>query len=223
MLLASNTENFFNVFRDYNDAIWPMQIVFYLIALSMIFLVFYKKSWSSRAISVMLAIFWVWVGLVYYLMFFRQNTPFIAIPFGILFIVQAALFLYLGVYKGGLSFGFKSDIYGLLGAFFILFSLVLYPIIGYISGHTYPAAPIIIAPCPTTIFTFGLLLMLEKNFNKYLLIIPLLWALVGTGAVVMYGVYADVMLPITGIMSTALILRRYMASGAGISRVKTQA
>ena len=41
-----------------------------------------------------------------------------------------------------------------------------------------------VAPAPTTIFTFGMLLMLEGGAPLYLAVIPLLWSLAGGSAAV---------------------------------------
>jgi len=63
---------------------------------------------------------------------------------------------------------------------------------GYLLGHTYPAAPAFGLPCPTTIFTFGILFFTEKNCLVFLLIIPFLWAVIGTFAAIHLGSYEDI-------------------------------
>lgn len=43
----------------------------------------------------------------------------------------------------------------------VAYAMVIHPVIGILVGHTWPAMPMLgIAPCPTTIFTIGLLLLL---------------------------------------------------------------
>jgi hypothetical protein len=81
-------------------------------------------------------------------------------------------------------------------------------VLGYFLGHVYPHSPTFGAPCPTVIFTFGLLLWTDKKLPKYLLGIPLLWSLLGISAAVQWGVLEDVMLLISGLAATAMIVYR---------------
>jgi hypothetical protein len=65
-----------------------------------------------------------------------------------------------------------------------------------------------VAPCPTTIFTFGILLWATKPVPAYLLIIPLLWSFFGIIAAVNWRVYQDYGLVVAGVLGTILILIR---------------
>jgi hypothetical protein len=65
-----------------------------------------------------------------------------------------------------------------------------------------------VAPCPTTIFTFGILLWTTDRVPKYLLVIPLLWALVGTFAALSLGIPEDYALPVAALISLALLIWR---------------
>src|SRR5207344_1316571 len=92
--------------------------------------------------------------------------------FGSLFIIQGALFIYFAFCKRNISFHFRPDIYGITGSFLILFALIIYPVLGYFLGHNYPAAPTFGLPCPTTIFTFGILLFADNIVPIVLIMIP---------------------------------------------------
>jgi len=122
-----------------------------------------------------------------------------------LFILQSLLFFVLGVVKSKLTFKFKTNIFGITGILFILYALIVYPILGYIFGHIYPEAPTFGAPCPTIIFTFGLLLLVPVKIPKYLLIIPLIWSLIGFSAAVNLQIKEDFGLVVAGIVGTILI------------------
>ena len=63
-----------------------------------------------------------------------------------------------------------------------------------------------VAPCPTTIFTFGILLWATKSVPAYLLVIPLLWSIVGMSAAVNLRVPQDYGLVVAGVLGTVLIL-----------------
>lgn len=74
------------------------------------------------------------------------------------------------------------------------FALVGYPLAGEMLGHRYPAAPTFGLPCPTTIFTLGVLLMTTPVLSRLQVIAPLLWALIGTTAAFVLGVVQDLAL-----------------------------
>ncbi len=63
-----------------------------------------------------------------------------------------------------------------------------------------------VAPCPTTIFTLGILLWTTKSVPGYLLVIPFLWSIIGMSAAVNLRVPQDYGLVVAGILGTALIL-----------------
>jgi hypothetical protein len=79
-------------------------------------------------------------------------------------------------------------------------------VLGHLFGHIYPKSPTFGLPCPTTIFTFGLLLWTDKKIPKYVLVIPFLWSIVGFSAAVNLKVYEDFGLLVAGIIGTVLIL-----------------
>lgn len=200
------TEQFLQVFEKYNQAIYPFQFVLIIVAISTVFLAASRKPFANKLISYLLGFLWLWTGIVYHLVFFTAISP-PAYLFGILFIIQGLLFLYEGVVRNRLSFRSSQKSSGIFGAIFIAYSLVIYPFIGYILGRTFPATPTFGAPCPTVIFTFGLLLWTDKRFPLNLLIIPVLWSLVGTSAALSFGIKEDLGLFVAGMIGTIMIIR----------------
>lgn len=63
------------------------------------------------------------------------------------------------------------------------------------------------APCPTTIFTFGILLWSTAAVPLALVVIPLLWSVVGMSAAVSLRVPQDYGLVVAGLAGTALIVQ----------------
>jgi len=195
------------IFEKYNIAVWPMQIILVLIALSALFLSFRKFSYSDKFISAILGFFWLWIGIVYHLTYFTSiNTA--AYLFGALYIIQGLIFIFVGGIKSKLSFKLQPNSYGIIGSLFILYALIIYPILGYFLGHVYPKSPTFGLPCPTTIFTFGLLLWTDKIVLKYVLVIPLIWSMIGFGAALSLGVKEDYGLLIAGVSGFILIFIR---------------
>lgn len=177
--LPFTTEQFLDLFEVYNQSIWPAQLIAYLLGVFVLFLTIGKTSVSGRFILLILGIFWIWIGVFYHILFFSGINP-AAYIFGSFFILQGILFISLNSTVNKLRFVFRKDIYGLIGGLFILYAMILYPILGHIFGHVYPQSPVFgVAPCPTTIFTFGLLLWTIGKIPYWLLIIPGLWSLVG--------------------------------------------
>jgi hypothetical protein len=207
MNLPFTPDQFFDVFRQYNLAVWPMQVIIYLLAITALFLAIKPTKYSDTSISVILAFLWLWIGVVYHLIYFVSINK-AAYVFGGLFVVQAVLFFIPSLSHQKLSFGFHLNPYAIVGAIFILYSMLIYPVLGYFLGHQYPYSPTFGLPCPTTIFTFGLLLWTNRKFPHYLLVIPLVWSMIGFFAAVNLGVLEDIILLVAGLVTTAMILYR---------------
>lgn len=207
MNLPFTIEQFLEVLKNYNLAVWPFQIILNLFAIIAIVLAIKKIKFSDKIISSILGFFWLWIGIFYHLIFFTSINKG-AYLFGILFIIQGIIFIIAGVLKDKLSFQFELDIYNIFGILFILYALIIYPIIGHNLGHVYPEQPTFGLPCPTTIFTFGILLWTIKRIPKYVLIIPLLWSIIGLGAALNLTIKEDIGLLIVGILGFILIIIR---------------
>jgi hypothetical protein len=207
MNLPFTAEEFFSVFQQYNESVWPAQVILNILAVVAIVLAVRSSAAAGRIIASILGAFWLWTGFAYHLAFFTGINPG-AYAFALLNIVQGILFLLYGVLLKRLSFRFRADIYGLTGALLILYALVLYPLIGSLAGHGFPRNPTFGLPCPTTIFTFGLLLWTEKAVPLALIPLPLLWSLIGFSAALTLGVHEDIGLLVAGIIGSALLLLR---------------
>lgn len=206
--LPFTQDQFLNVFRDYNNAIWPVQVFTYLAGILTIFLTNQNRPFTNKIISLALGVFWLWMGVCYHILFFSDiNTA--AYFFGGLFLIQGLLFLITGFITTTLEFHFRSNWYGALGGLFIFYALIIYPIWGTSIGHEYPFAPIFgVAPCPTAIFTFGLLLWSTPKLPLWLLIIPGLWALIGFVMAIQLAMPEDFVLLAAGATSIGMLVYR---------------
>jgi len=208
MDIPFTVEQFFNVFEAYNTATWPAQIIAYFIGGGAVALAFRENRLSGRIVSGILALFWIWMGVFYHMAYFSTINP-AAWTFGALFVIEGLLFIVVGSIWGRLSFGFDLKTIPIIGTIFILYAMVVYPLAGLALGHWYPRAPMFgVAPCPTTIFTFGLLLWAKKPVPAYVLVIPLIWSIIGTMAAVGLQVPQDYGLGIAGIVGTILAIKR---------------
>ncbi len=205
MDIPFSIEQFLGVFRDYNHAIWPAQIVAYVLGLSAVFLAIRPGRRTNRLNSLILSVMWLWMGVVYHIAFFSNINP-AAYLFGAFFVLQGVLFLLAALGRVDLEFRFTPDVYGITGAILIAYALVVYPIIGSFLGHGYPNAPMFgVTPCPTTIFTFGILLWSERGVSKWLFLIPGLWSVVGFMAAIQLGIREDIGLLVAAVVSVAMV------------------
>ena len=100
-------ESYFSLFEAYNDTIWPAQIVAYLLGLLVLFLALRPIVAGGRIALAILALFWLWNGIVYHLGFFLQIN-FAAVPFAALFTLQGLLLAGSAI-RGGRQLRFVPD------------------------------------------------------------------------------------------------------------------
>src|SRR5688572_6165747 len=200
-------EQFLDVFRLYNEAIYPLQWGLFIVAVAAVLMAFLKSPPADRNIAAILTILWGWMGIAYHLVFFTRINP-LAYVFGGMCILQALLFLYHGVMKGRIQFAAGSDTAGITGAILIIFALIAYPLLGYLFGHVYPYSPTFGAPCPTTIFTFGLLLWNRPLLPLRLIAIPFVWSLIGFSAALELTIREDVSLFLAGLITCGVVAFR---------------
>jgi hypothetical protein len=107
------------------------------------------------------------------------------------------------------------DFRTLVGAGCITYAMAVYPIIGIWSGHGPMKGPMFgVAPCPTTIFTIGILLLARGRWVAWLSVIPILWSLVGLAAALQLGIPEDFGLPVAGgALLAFLVLEALLGDG----------
>ncbi len=198
-------EQFLGVFAAYNTAIWPAQIVAYALGLIVVAALPSGRTIASPLILSILALMWAWNGIAYHFVFFATINP--AAPlFAALFFLQAILFAISAATGKGLRFGSCLNFKSITGFIVIAYAMLIYPILGALAGHGLIAGPMFgVAPCPTTIFTIGLLLLAQGRWVLWLAIIPLLWSLIGFAAAWQLAIPEDVGLGLAGVV-LALVL-----------------
>jgi hypothetical protein len=218
MNVPFTNEQFLDVFRSYNAAFRFMPILTYAMGITSIVLLLSTTRGRNRVISLIMAFFWLWNGAVYHFSFFRSIND-AATVFAGLFVIQGLLFLIDGVLRDRIQYGFSLDIQGIIGSLFIFYAMIAYPILGSLAGHAYPASPIFgMAPCPTTIFTFGMILFARSRVPIYLIVIPLLWSVIGLSAAAVLGIYEDFGLTAAGLVSGVILIGRSVRSRRPISK-----
>jgi hypothetical protein len=144
------------------------------------------------------------MGIVYHILFFAKVNP-AAYIFGGFFILESILIIYYGIIRKEIELVYNKDIFSYTGIILIIFALAIYPLIGFFIGHIYPASPTFGLPCPTTIFTFGILFFNKGKLPVGLIIIPVIWSFIGFTAALKLGIYEDTGLLIAGIVTVILV------------------
>ena len=208
MFESLTLERFLDYTRIYNQDLYPAQYLMLGLGLITILLVFFRTERSSRFISAILAFFYGWIGIQFYMVYFKEFMP-IPFVFAILFILQALIFILEGTVRNRISFRFKADLYGLTGTLLLLYAIFGYQALEYILGRGYPEILSFgMFPCPTVIFSLGILLWTEKKFPSYILIFPIINALSGFIPAFMIGIIEDIGLIISGLLVLFLLSRR---------------
>jgi hypothetical protein len=204
--LPFTRDQFLDVFAAYNATLWPGAVaLWFASAVMAALLLASRRRPTDRLVSGLLAFHWAWSAVAYHIVFFtRINTA--AWLFGALFLLQAGLFAWLGVVRGRLRFvpqqsGWRTSAWAL-----VLYALV-YPAINAVQHGTWLSIPTFGVPCPTTIFSAGLLILAVPRLWA-LATIPIIWSVVGGSAAFSLGVRADYALPIAGVMLAASLFQR---------------
>jgi hypothetical protein len=189
-------EAFFDLLAAYNSSLWPAIVALWVVsALACAWLMSSSGRSRDRWINGLLVVHWVWSAIAYHATFFTRINP-AAWLFAVLFLVQAALFVWFGLIKGSLSFKSSRTTWTRVGWLLMLYAL-LYPAITIVEHGGVVRVPTFALPCPTTIFTAGVLLLASPP-RRSLAIVPIIWSAIGGSAAFLLGVSADYALPVAG-------------------------
>ena len=115
------------------------------------------------------------------------------------------------VLQGRLSFAPRRNARAVVAWLLVAYSL-LYPAINAVQYLTWSRIPAFGVPCPTTIFTAGLLMLAKEGLWR-LSIVPVIWSVIGGSAAFLLGVRADYVLPLAGLALAILTIQRSSARG----------
>jgi hypothetical protein len=205
MPLPFTRAQFFDSLAAYNEALWPAALALWIASAVIVALRLSAQRPHDRWISGLLVGHWAWSALAYHVAFFTQINP-AAWLFAALFLGQAVLFFRVGVVQRRLSFAPWGHAWAPLAWGLIGYSLA-YPAINAIDHHSLSRIPTFGLPCPTTIFTAGVLMLATPRSGR-LSTIPVIWSAIGGSAAFLLGVHADLALPIAGMALAIFSLRR---------------
>ena len=205
-MLSFSLEEFLVVLENYNVAIWPLQIIGYVLILLVLLVSLKPTKYSAKIVSSILSFFWLFTGIVFCFIYWAPSHIFGYI-FGICCTAQGLLFLY-SLIRSDITIGLQNKNNMLIGILFILYAMIGYQILGYYLDHIYPRFFAVgLVPCPTTIFTFGLFIIINTKIPIKYVAIPFVISLGGFLAAY-NGIYEDIGLIILGVLGTILIIKR---------------
>jgi len=205
-------DDFFGVFVRYNESMWPLPLLLVAAGLAVAVMATSAPR-RSRRLMATLAALWAYMAIAYHLAFLTSLTP-AALLFAALFLVEAALLAWHGLRTRRLHLALPLDRTSrLVGAALIAYALIGYPVVAELAGQRYPAMPTFGLPCPTTIFTLGVLTWCMRPVPWSVLVVPLVWTLIALSGAIAFGIVEDFALPIAALV-TLLVLHRPVSRGA---------
>ena len=205
-----NSEILRNNLEVYNNLIFPVQIIMLAVAVVLTYFLFFKPgSIVNKLMKAYLAFAFAWAGLMFPIYGFSK------IIFTIYYLVLASLFI-IDIFRAKIEFKLpetNGKKYFVL--FLIISAFVLYPLIEYISGHSYPGIPLFgVAPCPTIIFSLALLIGSIPKVDKKIFILLIIPAIsYGFIVPITLGVWADSLLLVSGIYGLFMVVKNCRVIG----------
>ena len=201
-----SADRFFAVFVRYNEAVWPLQILLVTAAIVLV-VVAVSAPRRSRIVMGSLAALWAYAALAYHAAFFASLTP-AGYLFAALFLAEGAVLAWHGLRTRRLHLAVPPDATArVVGGTLILYALIGYPVLASVAGQQYPAAPTFGVPCPTAIFTLGILTWCLRPVPWSVLVVPIAWSVIATVAAVAFGVVEDFALPVAAGLALAVLAR----------------
>jgi hypothetical protein len=145
----------------YNERIFPIQVVTAAVAIILVALLFILPGVATTILlKTYLSIIFGWIGvaLLFLMGDLRKRMPFIPFATAAAYFPLAIIFI-LDIFSMQTAYEISRPDWRLyVSLFMMVWGVIIYPVTGYLIGHRYPRVPLFGAmPCPTNIFTIGVL------------------------------------------------------------------
>jgi len=211
----AGAEKWWDQVGDYNDAIFPIQIILLAAAFVLTLLLFSKPGTRmNKIMKAYLALAFAWNGIVFFLIFGKELPgKFLGIP---LFILLAILLAW-DLRADRIQLKLPDRTWQKYLTYFLVLCSFLYPLIGYAFGHYYPKSCTFgVMPCPTTVFALALMTAAIPKVDKKVYILLLLWALPALGKCLgAMDLYEDCILFWTGVYALTMLIKNWKKIGQG--------
>jgi len=177
-LLLFSSRTYYRLFELYNLEWWPLQLAALGLGVAVLVLGGRGGARAGRALAVIVALCWLWVGWVFHAQRYA-SINLAAAYFAWAFAVQALLLLWLGGVRGQLAPAPSSRLQRRAGLGLLLFSVLAFPLMAPLLGRGWTQAEVFgMAPDPTALATLGILLLAGRTPAWALFPIPVAWCLV---------------------------------------------
>lgn len=209
---------FFTQFAAYNTEWLIANILMWLLLVIAAMAVFAKPGgeWSNTLVKGVLALLFLWNGIVFFFLYMTQSAIAGGIPFVVVGVLFAADMVRKKIYIALPASGWLR--YATLA--WVVWALGLYTVAGWFAGHPYPGGPLPTAPCPTTMLAIALLstsmatLKIDRLYFTLLFAMLLWWAFfAGIFAPALYGFYLDLTLLAAGIYGLVVLRAHWKNPG----------
>jgi hypothetical protein len=209
-------QEFLTMIADHTTRFWPVALVAYGLGIVAVVLVLRKAKFASAFAVGIMALLWLWTGVVFNGLVFSRLWPGM-VGAAVLFVIQAVLLAVTGLLRNQLRFSVTADVAGVVGGVAILYALVGYLAVAALAGRGYPQSLLLgLAPCPMVMFTLGWLLWSCRPLPKAVLAIPVFYALVMGGMAASQGMVEDLGLVVMAVVATGLLLVRDRSVAHGL-------
>lgn len=195
-----DVQAFWDVIGNYNQSTWIGQcVILAFIAFSFVVALWKKTTWL---LSLSLGVGTLFIGVVFFLLFGTQPIQkFFAAP---LYLAIGILFLYEAAAHKSVRFHKPTLVqWGLLTLF------IVYPLVSFSLGHSYPQLVVHIMPCPLISLCIVSYSCYEKK-NNLLLLLMTIWGLTGVKAF-FANALEDVILLLCGLFGLSVLVKEFLA------------
>lgn len=207
-------EEWSRIMENYGAKIWPMQIVFYIVAILLTVWLFLKPGRIQNILmKLYLCIAFTWIGIAFYFIIAKDiaGNAYGNYIMGAFFIIISVLFA-VDLFRNKMHFSLPTVRWQRYATLVLTILVFSYPWIGMAFGHRFPNLIITgTLPCPTITFCLLLLTTSLPRVNKIIYILLLFLAIPFTPfmQILKYGVYEDIILFATGIYSLILLIKHW--------------
>ena len=206
------TEEWWSIIEAYGTRIWPVQIVFYIVAILLIVWLLFKPGRVQNWLTTLyFSIAFAWNGIVFFLILAKDITGvrYGNYFFGSIFIIVSVLFA-VDLFRKKMHFSLPAAGWRKYATLALMLLVFCYPLFGIAFGHHFPN--LIIPgtfPCPTTALGLLVLTTALPRVNKIAYILLLFWAIPFPPLIQIpkYGVYEDAIMFVSGVYSLVLLLK----------------
>lgn len=203
-----DTHSWWNQVGQYNEVVFPLQIVFLAAAVILTYFLLTNPEKTNKLMKGYLSFVCGWNAVVFFLIYGRElSGAVLGIP---LFVLAAVLFAW-DIKAGKTQFKAPEAPWKKYATALLILCAFLYPVIGYAIGHIYPQACTFgTMPCPTTVFALALLAAAVPRVDKKVYIVLLVWALPAFGKCLgALDLYEDCILFWSGVYALAVLVKNW--------------